>query len=176
MPVPGGGFEQCCNGQAVVAEGSLLVVAGDVVQATNGKQQLEPTLAKTAALPDGLGKAKPCWPITAISARPMQMPAKRPESSRYLPWAGTRIIALRRGFGCARKSNTDRDHGPPPANARGQEALWLTQTHPKPVFCIIKSVLGFRQFLLRGLDQVKGEWSLVTMAWNLKRMFVLKAA
>jgi Transposase DDE domain len=42
-----------------------------------------------------------------------------------------------------------------------------------PVFGIIKSVLGFRQFLLRGLDNVRGEWSLVTMAWNLKRMFAL---
>ena len=38
---------------------------------------------------------------------------------------------------------------------------------------IIKSVLGFRQFSMRGLDKVRGEWSLVTMAWNLKRMFVL---
>jgi hypothetical protein len=47
---------------------------------------------------------------------------------------------------------------------------------PEPVFGIVKSVLGFRQFPLRGLDKVKGEWSLVTMAWNLKRRFVLKAA
>ena len=41
---------------------------------------------------------------------------------------------------------------------------------------IIKSALGFRQFLLRGLDNVRGEWSLVTMAWNVKRMFVLAGA
>ena len=47
---------------------------------------------------------------------------------------------------------------------------------PEPVFGIIKSVLGFRQFLLRGLESVRGEWSLVTMAWNVKRMFALKAA
>ena len=48
---------------------------------------------------------------------------------------------------------------------------------PEPVFGVIKSVLsGFRQFLLRGLDNVRGEWSLVTMAWNVKRMFALKAA
>ena len=39
-----------------------------------------------------------------------------------------------------------------------------------------KSVLGFRQFLLRGLDKVRGEWNLVTLAWNLKRMFVLSPA
>jgi len=47
---------------------------------------------------------------------------------------------------------------------------------PEPVFGIIKSALGFRQFLLRGLENVQGEWSLVTMAWNVKRMFALKAA
>ncbi len=44
---------------------------------------------------------------------------------------------------------------------------------PEPVFGSIKSVLGFRQCLLRGLDNVRGEWNLVTMAWNMKRMFVL---
>ena len=47
---------------------------------------------------------------------------------------------------------------------------------PEPVFGIIKSVLGFRQFLLRGIDNVRGEWNLVTMAWNIKRMFVLAGA
>ena len=46
------------------------------------------------------------------------------------------------------------------------------------MFGIIKSVLGFRQFLLRGLDNVRGEWKLVTLAWNwnLKRMFALSPA
>src|SRR5687767_13962585 len=48
MPVPGGGFEQCYNAQAVVA-GSLLVVAADVVQAPNDKRQLSPMLDKLAA-------------------------------------------------------------------------------------------------------------------------------
>jgi hypothetical protein len=44
------------------------------------------------------------------------------------------------------------------------------------VFGIIKSAMGFRQFLLRGLDRVQGEWSLVTMAWNMRRMYTLTAA
>ena len=52
--------------------------------------------------------------------------------------------------------------------------LYARRKHtPEPVFGIIKSVLGFRQFLLRGLDKVRGEWSLVTMAWNMKRIFAL---
>src|SRR6187402_1315428 len=50
MPVAGGGFEQCCNAQAVVAAGSLL--AADVVQAPNDKRQLAPMLDKLAALPE----------------------------------------------------------------------------------------------------------------------------
>src|SRR6266403_4767325 len=56
MPVAGGGFEQCYNAQAVVAAGSLLVVAAQVVQAPNDKQQLEPMLDKIADLPDALGE------------------------------------------------------------------------------------------------------------------------
>src|SRR5712675_3257842 len=58
MPVAGGGFEQCYNAQAVVAAGSLLVVAAQVVQASNDKQQLQPMLNKMAALPDTLGEVE----------------------------------------------------------------------------------------------------------------------
>jgi hypothetical protein len=36
--------------------------------------------------------------------------------------------------------------------------------------------MGFRQFSLRGLDKVKGEWNLVTLAWNMKRIFPLQSA
>jgi len=62
------------------------------------------------------------------------------------------------------------------ADQRGQEALALRKQTPEPVFGIIKSVLGFRQFLPRGLDNVRSEWKLVTMAWNMKRMFALAGA
>jgi hypothetical protein len=55
MPVPGGGFEQCYNAQAAVAAGSLLVVANDVVQASNDKQQVAPMLEKLDKLPAELG-------------------------------------------------------------------------------------------------------------------------
>ena len=58
MPAAGGGFEQCYNAQAVVAAGSMLVVAVDVVQAPNDKQQLAPMLDKISALPDELGEAE----------------------------------------------------------------------------------------------------------------------
>jgi hypothetical protein len=43
----------------------------------------------------------------------------------------------------------------------------------EPVFGIVKSVLGFRQFSLRGHEKVSGEWCLVGGAYNLKRMHTL---
>jgi transposase len=46
----------------------------------------------------------------------------------------------------------------------------------EPVFGIIKQVLGFRQFLLRGLEKVGGEWNLVCLAYNLKRLHTLRLA
>jgi hypothetical protein len=50
------------------------------------------------------------------------------------------------------------------ATPEGKKLYRLRKQMPEPVFGIIKSVLGFRQFLLRGIDKVRGEWSLVTMA------------
>ncbi len=60
---------------------------------------------------------------------------------------------------------------------RAGRALYaLRKQTVEPVFGIIKSVLGFRQFSLRGLKKVTGEWTLVCLAWNLKRMDVLRLA
>src|SRR5271157_2522423 len=55
----------------------------------------------------------------------------------------------------------------------GRALYALRKQMPEPVFGIIKSALGFRQFSLRGLAGARSEWSLVTMAWNIKRMFAL---
>ena len=58
----------------------------------------------------------------------------------------------------------------------GKQQYALRKQMPEAVFGIIKSVMGFRKFLLRGIDGVHGEWSLVTMAWNMKRMYALTPA
>jgi len=181
MPVAGGGFEQCYNAQAVVAEGSLLVVAGDVVQAPNDKQQLEPMLAKTGALPEELGKAET---MLADNGYFSEANVKACEAAGIEP-----LLAM--GRDSHHPSLSERFAGAPPApenptpveamahrlqTPEGKKLYALRKCIPEPVFGIVKSVLGFRQFLLRGLENVRGEWSLVTMAWNLKRMFVLKAA
>jgi len=58
----------------------------------------------------------------------------------------------------------------------GKKLYGLRKQAPEPVFSIIKSVRGFRQFSMRGLQQAKGEWSLVKMAWNLERILTLAHA
>jgi hypothetical protein len=81
MPMAGGGFEQCYNAQAAVAD-SLLVVATDVVQAPNDKQQLEPMLGRLAELPDKLGKVGDLLADNGYSGEGSVNAAPRPGLSR----------------------------------------------------------------------------------------------
>ena len=55
----------------------------------------------------------------------------------------------------------------------GKEIYAKRKSTVETVFGIIKEVLGFRRFHLRRLDAAQGEWNLVCMAWNLKRMYAL---
>src|SRR3981189_3729222 len=173
MPVAGGGFEQCYNAQAVVAADSLLVVAAQVVQAPNEKQQSEPMLKRIEALPADLGK-----PETLLA------------DNGYFSDANVALCAAAQidpmialGRQAHHPSLAERFAKAPPApenptplaamshrlqTPEGKKLYALRKQIPEPVFGIIKSVMGFRQFLLRGFDQVQGEWSLVTMAWNVR--------
>lgn len=180
MPVPGGGFDQSYNAQAVVAADSLLIVAPAVTQAANDKEQLIPMIEKLKGLRKGLGCTK------RLLADSGYLSEKNVESCAA---AGIEpLIALKR----QRHHPTWRQRfahtpTPPPDSAtamekmrqrlqtpRGRKLYALRKQTPEPVFGIIKSTMGFRQFLLRGLENVKGEWSLVTMSWNLRRMFSLQ--
>ena len=181
MPVAGGGFEQCYNAQAVVAAGSLLVVATDVVQAPNDKQQVEPMLRKIGALPTAVGEADTLLadtgyfsagnvaacatagiaPVIAMGRQPHHPPlADRFAPTPPAPVHTTPVEAM------AYRLKTP----------EGRARYALRKQTPEPVFGIIKSVMGFRQFSLRGLANVRGEWSLVTLAWNVKRMSALNPA
>ena len=171
MPMAGG-FEQCYNAQAAVAAGSLLVVAIDVVLAPNDKQQLEPMLGKIGALPEELGEPETLLadtgyfsaanveacekagiePLIAMGRQPHHPPlAERFEQAPPAPENPTPVEAM------AHRLRTP----------EGRKVYALRKQTPEPVFGIIKAALGFRQFSLRGLDKVRGEWSLVTMAWNI---------
>jgi predicted house-cleaning NTP pyrophosphatase (Maf/HAM1 superfamily) len=82
MPVAGGGFEQCYNAQAVVTADSMLVIAADVVQAPNDKQQIEPMLNQIGGLPDSLGKAERLLADTGYFSARTSPRVKRPGSLR----------------------------------------------------------------------------------------------
>jgi hypothetical protein len=59
---------------------------------------------------------------------------------------------------------------------KGRLLYGLRKQTVEPVFGIIKRVMGWSQMSMRGLAKARGEWSLVTMAWNIKRLHVLRAA
>jgi transposase len=181
MPVPGGGFEQCYNAQAAVAAGSLLVVATDVVQASNDKPQVVPMLAKLDNLPDELGTIETLLADTGYFSEANVQACVAAEIDP--------LIAMGRQPHHPPLAERFAPAPPPPDNPTPVEAmahrlktpegraLYALRKHtPEPVFGIIKSALGFHQFLLRGLDNVRGEWNLVTMAYNVKRLFALAAA
>jgi hypothetical protein len=181
MPVAGGGFDQCYNAQAAVATGTLLVIATDVVQAPNDKQQLAPMIDRIAALPEQLGKTETLLADTGYFS-----------AANVAACTAASIAPL---IACGRQSHhrslRERFADAPPApdnptpvevmrhrlqTAEGKTLYAMRKHTPEPVFGIIKSVMGFRQFSLRGLDNVRGEWKLVTMAWNMKRLFALSPA
>jgi transposase len=180
MKVAGGGFDQCYNAQAVVATGSMLIVATEVSQAANDKEQLVPMIEKVQALPKELGRVKR---ILADSGYLSEANVEKSEAAKIEP-----LIALGRSrhhvswkqrFAAAPKAPPD-SATPMQKMAhrlktpRGRKLYALRKQTPEPVFGIIKSVMGYRQSLLRGLANVKGEWNLVTMSWNIKRMFAMQ--
>ena len=181
MPVADGGFEQCYNAQAVVAADSLLVIAVDVVQAPNDKQQIEPMLGKIAELPAELGKVGELLAdngyfseanVNACAAAGIE-PVIAMGRETHHPSLAERFV----GDPAAPKDPTPVEAMRHRLQTReGKKRYALRKQTPEPVFGIIKSVLGFRQFLLRGLEKVRGEWKLVTMAWNMKRMFAMAGA
>lgn len=58
----------------------------------------------------------------------------------------------------------------------GRADYALRKQTVEPVFSVIKQVMKFRQFLLRGVEKVRHEWNLVALAWSLKRMNTLRMA
>jgi len=136
MPVAGGGFDQCYNAQAAVAADSMLVVATDVSQAPNDKQQLAPTLDKIMDLPAALGT-----PATAACRQRLFQRGEREAVSRRgrcaahrrrppiaSPDAGRTLRSSARG---ARRSDTGRGDEAPPGDTRRKEALRVAQTNPR---------------------------------------------
>lgn len=181
MPVSGGGFEQCYNAQAGVDTDTMLVMSTHVTQAANDKQQIEPALHKLEVLPEALGKVTDLLADTGyFSASNVECCVKADVQPSLAVARDHHHQSVFERF--APDSPAPETDNPLPLmehrlSTRAGRALYgLRKQTVEPVFGILKQVMGFRQFSLRGLDKVTGEWTLATLAWNVKRMNVLRMA
>lgn len=181
MPISGGGFEQCYNAQAGVDTETMLVVSAHITQATNDKQQVEPALSKLCALPEALGTATDLLADTGYFS---QTNVRACIGSNIQP--SLAVARDQHHWSVFERFAPDEpvpETEDPVALMKHQlttqsgRALYaLRKQTVEPVFGIIKQVMGLRQFSMRGLDKVAGEWTLATLAWNVKRMNVLRLA
>ena len=170
------GFDQHYNVQVAVDQESILIVAPSLSNHPNDKREAEPTLdaispevgsPKAAALDCGYFSEDN---IAALEKRGVDPYIATGREPHHKSW---------RAF-------FEKMPDPPPEDASpkikmayklqteiGQAIYRLRKCTVEPVIGIIKEVLGFRQFSLRGLLAAAGEWCLVCLAFNLKRMHVL---
>ena len=179
MPISGGGFEQTYNAQAGVDMDSMFIVENHVTQQPNDKQEIKPALANLAALPDTLGKVNA---LAADTGYFSENNVKHCEQEHIKPYIATE----RNKHNQSLNKRFYQPQQPLPENAdpvttmkhrlktlEGKKLYAKRKSTVETVFGIIKAVIGFRQFLLRGLESVSGEWDLVCIAYNLKRLHVL---
>lgn len=181
MKASDGGFEQAYNAQALTDVESKLIVGAFVAQQPTDVTQLQPALASLNELPEALGRPEHLLADTGYCSKDN---VRRCEAVGLTP-----LIAMKRDV--HHPSVLER-FAPGPAEPPGDDpmlrlhhrlatpegrALYARRkTTSEPVFGVIKHVLGFRQFLLRGLTAVNGEWNLVSIAWNLRRLHTMRLA
>lgn len=159
------GFEQCYNGQIAVDAESHLIVAAGVTQSAADAEQLLPMVEKSCAITQGVPGE-----LLADAGYRSEANLKGLESKNIDGY----ISLGREG-----KSRSVMENPDNPATSRMQEKLATEKGRKtygrrkglvEPVNGWIKAVLGFRQFSVRGLAKVTGEWMLVCLALNLKRL------
>ncbi len=174
-------YRQAYNAQAVVdAGGSQLILGARVTNCASDRNEL---VADIAAIPAALG-----MPETALAdngyANGADVAALAESGIEALVATATQGRRRSHDFRPARTRAAPRE---PKADwlkamaaklesADGRALYRLRQQTVEPVFGIIKAVLGFRHFSMRGLDKVAGEWNLVALAYNCKRLHKLKMA
>jgi len=166
-------FEQCYNCQAAVDEQAQVIVATNVTQQPNDKQQLEPVIEKVKNNMDG------------------EKPRKASADSGYFSEANVEYLeqeGIDGYIATNRQKHGEKiepaSRGRMPDNITQQERMarkLMTEkgreTYAKrkkivePVFGQIKEVRGFRRFLLRGLENVSCEWDMVCLTHNLLKLF-----
>lgn len=172
------GFVQGYNAQAAVDIGSHLIVENHMTQQPNDKQQVEPVLQRMQKTEDRLGKAAG---LLADAGYFSEDNVKHCEAEKITPYISDsrqrHNLSLEERFKSPLPCPEDADSVTVMAHRlrtpEGKALYAKRKSTVEPVFGIIKEVLGFRRFHLRGFNAAQGEWNLVCMAWNLKRMYTL---
>ena len=181
-------YEQAYNAQATVdADGSQLVLSTHVSQCASdrnelvdGVQGIAPSVGRphTVLADNGYlnetqvralegGESQPAMNVlVSVHAEAKQL--RRRHDFRPLPTGERKAPEIRSEFVLEMKEKMER-----PEN---RAAYRLRKQTVEPVFGTIKKWMGFTQFLLRGHDKVRGEWQLVTLAYNVKRLWNLRCA
>jgi transposase len=172
LPLKGGGYGQAYNAQlATSGQACGLIVAAQVCTQSNDRQQVLPMSRqiKTAVPaeeivvdrgydhPRQIEEAERTLGVE-IYAPPQEAPEREPTSRGRVSRARQRAQALRAAMRTRVQSE------------RGKNLAGLRNTTVEPVIGLIKSVLGFRRFSLRGLEKVNTEWELVALAFNCRRI------
>jgi len=159
------GFEQCYNGQLAVDAESHLIIAAEVTQSAVDVEQLLPMVESSCEVGQGFPQA-----VLADAGYRSEDNLQKLESQGIDGYVS---------LGREGKSGSVVNGTENPATGRMQEKLATEQGRKtygrrkglvEPVNGWIKSVLGFRQFSLRGLAKVAGEWKLVCLALNLRQL------
>lgn len=180
MPLRGG-FEQSYNVQAAVEVESRLIVGQRVAQAPNDKEQLAPTFGAIAPA------AGPVRAVLIDSGFVSEAAVRAVETDAQGQPSGVLVLAgMKRARHGRSVAQLEKKEDPPApgteagfgavmahrvATRQGRARYQLRQQTVEPVFGIIKEALGFRRFSLRGQSQAALEWTLVTLAYNLKRLY-----
>jgi transposase len=177
----GGGFDQSYNAQAAVDTDSMLIVATRLVDTPADAKQLVPMLEELARLPEELGRAETLLGDAGFfsaanvehchQAQIAPLLARR-RDQHYIPW----YQRLGEPAALSEPANATERMLHRLKTPAGRALYGLRKQTVEPVFGIIKHAMRFRQFLLRGKAKVTGEWQLVSLAYNLKRLHALAPA
>lgn len=180
------GFQQCYNAQAAVEVESRLIVGERVSQAPNDKQELVPSVA--AIVPAAGSVATVLADSGFYSETAVTQIEQTPDGTPTGTVVYSTLERTAHHYGVADLEKQPEPEAPPPGSrvaeqmryrlktAAGKRLYKLRQQTVEPVFGIIKAAMGFRQFLLRGLEKVSTEWTLVCLAYNLRRLHTLHRA
>ena len=178
MTAPGGrDFLQAYNCQAVVDSAHQVIVAAQATNQTSDKQQavamVEEAIDNVGAVPKEVSADAGYYSAQAVEGLYGLCvdPFVAPERTRH----GRVVPPAPRGRIPSNLSPRDRMRRKLQTK-RGRQRYALRMQTVEPVFGQIKQGRGFRQFLLRGLEKVSGEWSLICTGHNLLKLFRFGAA